>query len=189
MGPSLWFLHVGSTYSIILGEARSLSTIRSVTTFSKILKFTIIRLTSTNLLNISLRMINSSIWFMVTASWSTNLIRAIPLISGSSKAVNLIILHISCFICHSSYGLRNVVWTHRWILGAANTTIVWIKIDLIHITDATLSYLVFGRHRYVTSFICLISVLWVQHLLHLRVSVVVWSKKLCLKILKLIMHD
>lgn len=159
MGSSLWLLHVCSTYSIILCETRRLATIWSVTTFPKILKFAIIRLASTNLLNISLRVINSSIWFMVTPSRSTNLVRAIPLISRSSETVNLIILHVSCFIRHCSNGLRHVIRTHWWVLGTANTAVIWIEIDLIHIAHATFSNLVFWRHGYVTSFTCLISVL------------------------------
>lgn len=167
-------MHLSRPNRIILSEPRCLSTIWSVTTFPKILKFAIVGLASTNLLHIPLSVINSPVRLVMTTPGSTNLIWTIPLIARCPQTIHLVVLHVSRLVAESPNWLRHVVRTHRWVSRTADATIVLIEVDLVHIADATLPHLVLRGHRHVSMLaIAAVRVLRHNHLLHCWVAVVV----------------
>ena len=184
MWTSLRLLNV-TTNCVVLSKARCLSTIRSISTFSEILKLAIISWSGTDLLNITLRVINCPIRIMMSCRCSGNLIRTIPLVSRSTHAFQVVVSNIGCIllirICHTNtidmlwlsfaydraHWLRHVIWAH-WGILLSSWSIILVEVHLIHVANATLSHLIFRWHGYLTSFIR--SIWRLVHHLHLLVT-------------------
>ena len=181
MRSSLWFLDI-TPNCIVLSKTRRLASIGCISTFSKILKLAVVSLTGTNLLDVTLRMINSSIWVMMTGA--SDLIRTVPLITWCSHSFKVVISDISCILLTSGHAyainmlwlsfpnnsanrLGHIVWAHRWVL-MPNWDIALSEIHLIHIADTAFSHLIFGRHGDCSTLIR--SIRRMRHHLHLLVT-------------------
>jgi len=177
--PAVRFLCI-TTDRIILSKTGSFTGIWSIATLTEIdliLHFSIISLSGLYMLEITLRMVNGSVWILVVR---LDLVWTIPLISRSSHSFDILISVVLLAITHShaiymlrlslpnycTHWLGNVVRAHRRVLLTSRT--IASKVHLVHIIDTALPHMVFRWHWHLAFVHCSILSLY----LHLLISVV-----------------